>query len=276
MCEIARLKDLWLGLVGGCSHLPLNIQAFVFNMQEQEIWKPVKSKYGNYFVSNYGRVKREEVCITYKDGRKRVFERRIMKQTSAKHGNVVSIDGKSNSVPKLVLMAFVENPNNYLQFYHKDNDVRNNRADNLCWGLRERVVFEQIEKDETEKEYINRLYNITADGKVFRKQDCKELKGCKTPKGYIHIRLKCPKFAKNKDRRKSYKIHRLVAMFHLDNYDEKLQVNHINGIKDDNRVENLEMVTNSENALHAWRVLNSKERRNAISKANSKRKTANI
>lgn len=244
--------------------------------EEQEIWKPVKSKYGNYFVSNYGRVKREEVYITYKDGRKMAFERRIMKQTSAKHGNVVSIDGKSNSVPKLVLMAFVENPNNYLQFYHKDNDVRNNRADNLCWGLRERVLFEQLEKDESEKEYIGRLYNITADGRIFRKQDNKELKGCKTPKGYIHIRLKCPKFANNKDRRKSYKIHRLVAMFHLVNYDEELQVNHINGIKDDNRVENLEMVTNSENALHAWRVLNSKERRNAISRANSKRKTENI
>lgn len=38
MCEIARLKDLWLGLVGGCSHLPLNIRATIFNMETNKIY----------------------------------------------------------------------------------------------------------------------------------------------------------------------------------------------------------------------------------------------
>jgi len=51
--------------------------------------------------------------------------------------------------------------------------------------------------------------------------------------------------------RKTFSAHRLVADAFIPNQDKKSETNHKNGIKTDNRAENLEWVTHSENCKHA-------------------------
>lgn len=53
--------------------------------------------------------------------------------------------------------------------------------------------------------------------------------------------------------------HRLAWESHVGPIADGLEVNHINGVKSDNRLENLEIVTRSGNALHMFRVLGHKK-----------------
>ena len=59
-------------------------------------------------------------------------------------------------------------------------------------------------------------------------------------------------YISTKGTQKTFKIHRCVAETFIKNtYDKNMVVNHKNGVKTDNFVENLEFVTQAENVLHA-------------------------
>lgn len=57
-------------------------------------------------------------------------------------------------------------------------------------------------------------------------------------------------------KRKNIFIHRLVAIAFLDNPENKPQITHKDGIKNNNKLKNLEWVINKENVVHSFNVLN--------------------
>lgn len=75
----------------------------------------------------------------------------------------------------------------------------------------------------------------------------KVMKGFSDKDGYLRINLT------NEGKKTQHCVHRLVAQTFIPNPENKLEVNHKNGIKDDNAVLNLEWATRSENAIHALR-----------------------
>ena len=99
-------------------------------------------------------------------------------------------------------------------------------------------------------------YSITTDGRVFSHKKPggngkgkvldysykRELKPQKNKKGYLKIFLE-----QNTDRSRHTSIHRLVAETYIPNPHNYDTVNHINGDKTDNRVENLEWMSNADN-----------------------------
>jgi hypothetical protein len=71
------------------------------------------------------------------------------------------------------------------------------------------------------------------------------VKAHENSKGYLKVRLW------GLSKRKSFYVHRLVGLAFVENIHNKEQINHIDGVKSNNKVENLEWATASENNKHA-------------------------
>lgn len=91
------------------------------------------------------------------------------------------------------------------------------------------------------------LYQVSSKGEIKNKKTNKILIGG-IKKGYRQVILV------KKGKRKYCNVHRLVAESFIDNPKNKPQVNHIDGNKLNNCVDNLEWATRSENMKHAYKI----------------------
>ncbi len=94
------------------------------------------------------------------------------------------------------------------------------------------------------KDYPN--YIIYENATIYSNKHKKFLKQQLNYKGYPVVKL-C-----NNGIQKEYFVHRLIAQHYIPNPNNKPQVNHIDGIKTNNSILNLEWVTNKENMQHSW------------------------
>ena len=92
---------------------------------------------------------------------------------------------------------------------------------------------------------LNNLYEVSDNGLIRKTKTNKIMTPKLSEKGYYKM-VFCIK-----GKRYFFRVHRLVAQAFIPNPSNKPQVNHINGIKTDNRVQNLEWATNEENYKHA-------------------------
>lgn len=97
------------------------------------------------------------------------------------------------------------------------------------------------------KKYFNTNYSISDDGLV-RNDLTNRLLSQSTQQDYKHVTLNID------GKQKRMRVHRLVAELFIDNPENKPYVNHKDGNRSNNKVDNLEWVTPSENTQHAVKI----------------------
>lgn len=148
--------------------------------------------------------------------------------------------------------------------------VKNNGDDYMnkeIWkdikGFEKRYQVSNLGRIKSLSKFINNNPNYDSIG-YYSKE--KILKPFYNAKGYQLVKL-----YKNNEKY-TKKVHRLVAEAFIPNYENKLQVNHIDGNKQNNKIENLEWCTNQENQKHSWKYNLHKRR---IGKENKLSKSVN-
>lgn len=165
---------------------------------EKEIWKPIKGYEGLYEISNMGRIKGLE-----RKSKNRTYPLILLKLKKDTHGYLQAFLYKNNIrktylVHRLVASAFIDNPNNYKEINHIDEDKTNNKISNLEWcsriynvnyGNRTLKTTKKVKQYDLNKNYI-KTWNSMSEAAQKLKIHVSGISGCckginKTCGGYI-------------------------------------------------------------------------------------------
>lgn len=214
----------------------------------------INGKNTNYFIDEQGKIfnkKLKELKGSIKNGYKSVK---------------LTINGEKKDylVHRLVAETFLDNPMDFKEVNHinlnkLDNSVNNlewiSRSDNMKHVFEKTKICRQKQWKITEdikdwKQYKNTNYYVSKDGRVANVKTQKYLNAVEQPNGYLRYYLyisnqRCLKLA-----------HRLVYEVY-NNYELKSTdvINHIDGNKHNNNIENLECISQSNNMIHSYYTL---------------------
>lgn len=190
---------------------------------------------------------------------KRNRELKGTKYRNAYHTVYLSFNGKQYNymIHRLVAEAFCENPNNYTIVHHKNENKLDNRAENLEWlPQRDNIlasVSSKIHQNYTKSKLnplknwkelsFNNLYIVNEDGEIANKNTGYLLKG--SPRnGYLRVQL---------NDKKMYSIHRLIYETFVGPIPDDMYIDHIDGNRANNSLDNLRLVNQSENMIGAMK-----------------------
>lgn len=219
--------------------------------------KKLINGYSNYYIYDNGDVLNSDT-------------KKILKGSIGENGYKYYRLSKDNNktmfyAHRLVAEHFLDNPNNLPLVNHKDGNKLNNNIDNLEWAsyseniqhahrinlIKERKQSEYYKEDLNNEEwqkipnYDN--YSISSYGRVRNDNTLLLLKPSLTC-GYNKVRLS------NNGKVKDVMIHKLVyCIFNsIKEIPKGYVIDHINGIKTDNKLDNLRLITLSENVKAAF------------------------
>lgn len=231
-----------------------------------EEWRLIPESEGRYSVSNLGRIRREHFYFK-RLGRQIEMLPKIIELK--KHGAYFSfgfhIKKKTRRflLHRLVAASFIENKMGLPIVNHIDMNKENNHASNLEWvsasdNCRHFRANMGVDKRKQSKE--TEFYNM--EGEEFRY--------CSKNNVYVSNYGRAWGIVRNKMafklihashgysmftlKDKLISVHRSVASLFCDNPDGLPLVNHINGVRSDNRACNLEWVSRSYNSIHSFAI----------------------